>query len=139
MPITKSYAQTKGKRPFDWEEFILSPEFSIQSLEAAQNKARSWVTCACGQQCSIIPRADSGVPMDDVLEELGAEFLIKIGDIKRAYRVLVGRVGLPLTQSNRLNGHHQFMLSQMEALDTLIQIEERSAYLIKQIHANAQD
>jgi hypothetical protein len=36
--------------------------------------AASWVTCACGNQCSIIPRSMSGMPSDIKLQKLGQKF-----------------------------------------------------------------
>ena len=44
---------------------------SIMALEYAAN---SWVTCACGNQCSIIPRDENGGPLDPTLKQLGYEF-----------------------------------------------------------------
>jgi hypothetical protein len=36
--------------------------------------ASDWVTCACGNQCAIIPRHFTGAPEDDVLYEEGKNF-----------------------------------------------------------------
>lgn len=66
--------------------------------------AGSWVTCACGNQCAIIPRDSYGEPLDVVLADLGFEFNNLIG--KRKYTA---------------------------ALKTLEKIEKRSIELIKQI------
>ena len=40
--------------------------------------AQSWVTCACGNQCKIIPRNDNGEPKDRQLKNLGVAFLARI-------------------------------------------------------------
>lgn len=71
------------------------------------NESKEWVTCACGNQCVIIPRNDSGSPVDRKLFDLGVRF----------HRSVVRR-------------------DKKSALKILNKIEERSAYLIKQIKDN---
>lgn len=43
-------------------------------LSLATRLSGHWVTCACGNQCSIIPRDASGEPYNDKLNVLGLEF-----------------------------------------------------------------
>lgn len=47
--------------------------------ENAVDKAGDWVTCACGNQCSIIPRIGNA-PIDGKLYTLGLEFPSAIAD-----------------------------------------------------------
>lgn len=44
----------------------------------------SWVTCACGEQCAIIPRDGSGKPLDPELAKYGVGFNAAIEDQDRA-------------------------------------------------------
>ncbi len=78
----KVYAQTQGQKPFNWNRF-LSPKTqrSKRSWEAAEFLAGDWVTCACGNQCAVIPRNTAeewwkpfGAPKDDQLDDLGVQF-----------------------------------------------------------------
>ena len=75
------------------------------------NEARllssSWVTCACGNQCAIIPRDTNGEPTDEDLSDLGYDFHHRIDD-----------------------GEYT------EALKVLELIEKRSLTLIKEIKTN---
>lgn len=51
--------------------------------------ASSWVTCACGNTCVVIPREkDTGVPYDKTLSRLGIEFYNAILN-KRASKALL--------------------------------------------------
>lgn len=85
----KTYTQINNKKPFDWNKFldraIKGKTTEDENIEA-ENLAQSWVTCACGNQCAIIPRhpcdsiAPEGTPMDEQLAELGQEFFFAIED-----------------------------------------------------------
>lgn len=101
---TKTYSEFKGEKPFDWNEFLNKKEKSIEEILKANKLARNWVTCACGNQCSIIPRDKLGRPMDNSLSQYGTSFAYSI-----TYR----------------NWH--------SAKYILKKIEERSAFLIKEI------
>lgn len=85
----------KGQENWTEEEYIKYSE--LCSL------AGQWVTCACGNQCSIIPR-DGGIPEDFALFRYGIRFSSNIEDLD-------------------IN----------KAAQTLEKIEVRSEYLIKQI------
>jgi hypothetical protein len=103
---TVTYAESVGKEPIDWHERLKSLSLiDSVTLEKWKAESCSWVTCACGNQCDVIPRND-GVPDDPELMVLGAKFHTYICHRKAGY-----------------------------AEYTLKQIEERSAELIKQIQS----
>jgi hypothetical protein len=79
----KTYAETKGERAFDWNNFLENPpEYrSIEHYHAC-DLASEWVTCACANQCYIIPRCPIGSPVDEELERLGIIFYIDIDNAK---------------------------------------------------------
>ena len=98
-----TYAEERGETPFDWNEF-LSKERTEDEWEAAVHLAGTWVTCAVGNQCSVIKRnAPFGDPEDYILRRLGNGFYGYI-EQKR----------------------------QKDAIITLRTIDRRSAYLIKE-------
>lgn len=66
----KTYAEKKGEEKFDWHKALSEKDIDWDFLK---KKAVSWVTCACGNQCSIIPRNDDDVPIDATLTRLGGE------------------------------------------------------------------
>jgi len=86
----KTYAETKGEQPFDWNRALANPPEPYSTDHAAlMNRSRSWVTCACGNQCAILPRYsfqerrltrapehfyEEGTPRDAELMELGGQF-----------------------------------------------------------------
>lgn len=70
----KTYAETKLVEPFDWNEFLNQKTITDEEWMAAKVRANDWVTCACGNQCSIIPRYSGGRPVDEFLSELGDRF-----------------------------------------------------------------
>lgn len=104
-----TYAETKNEAPFDWNEFLeraIKGGISKSEYLKAVELSESWVTCACGNQCSAIPRFSGGCPVDMRLERLGIEF------------------------------HDSVLLKLWEkAKEILERIEERSAQLIKEIYA----
>lgn len=118
-----TYAEKEGKAPFDWNAFLAKPidEYKASELYEAKNLAGDWVTCACGNQCDIIPRHSgkdgytSGVPIDKELQSLGQEFYEKISAIYYATYNLTAKV------------------IQVQAVVTLHKIEKRSSELIAEI------
>lgn len=103
----RTYAETRDADLFDWNEWLHEKEFHERSeyeMDTAELLADSWVTCACGRQCEIIPRGDTGEPADRELWELGIYFSQSIHERERD-----------------------------EAIATLQKIEERSAFLIAEI------
>ena len=71
----KTYAETQGKAPFDWNAFLVKESYSYTEVEHAHYLSREWVTCACGNQCDIIPRNYQGMPEDKILQHYGKEFV----------------------------------------------------------------
>ena len=67
----KTYSEAKGIGPFDWKKALSKKRISGKTWEELRIKATSWVTCACGNQCAVIPRDVSGEPRDKVLAVLG--------------------------------------------------------------------
>ena len=77
----KTYAETQGKKKFDWNAFLENPpERRSLRHRRATDLSGQWVTCACGNQCDIIPRSASGTPFDNELESLGFSFHALIDD-----------------------------------------------------------
>lgn len=74
----KTYCETKGEKPFDWnrelDSLIAGRELTGWEHDNLSDKALEWTTCACGNQCSIIPRDREGMPLDTLLRGLGSEF-----------------------------------------------------------------
>jgi hypothetical protein len=101
-----TYSETVGERPFDWREFLTRDKISDIEWDKAYILSKNWTTCACGNQCDIIPRdSDTGRPDDNVLATLGGT-----------------------------NGFHGAIMNKLkeEALQFLELIEIRSGHLIKE-------
>lgn len=74
----KTYSETCHIAPFDWNAALQDP--SVFTDGFLKEKAESWVTCACGNQCDAIPRHEnSGQPIDHRLAVLGRAFA---GDVE---------------------------------------------------------
>ena len=114
----KSYAEFNNKIPFDWNKFLNKKKYSEDELGSAKDAARSWVTCACGSQCHIIPRdqEDKSRPLDSKLYELGLDFYNAIQYMQD-----------PSDSENTKT----FEDNKETAIETLQQIELRSSILIK--------
>ena len=97
----QTYAEMQGKEVFDWNKFLNKKDIKQMQWDQAEKLARRWTTCACGNQCDIIPRDTDGAPKDFPLQMLGLEF----------------------TSNIKYQNKDQAKL-------TLIEIEKRSAYLI---------
>src|SRR6266853_2146737 len=81
--MDKTFAETQGIAPFDWNKAlddVISVSPDNDTCNYLANKAESWVTCACGNQCAIIPRYDDeGEPRDCDLADLGYKFYSSVG------------------------------------------------------------
>lgn len=91
----KTYAEKFGLNRFDWNkalESMLKGDYSAEKHGALITKAASWVTCACGNQCDIIPRGKEGDPLDKELRWMGNEFYcrVRVGSWEEAKQILVG-------------------------------------------------
>ena len=109
--MKKTYAETRRGRgkPFDWQKEIKSRKRNgLGSTEKLRIRSMSWVSCACGNQCAVIPRDDIGRPLDEILLDLGGAFA---GDVDLA--------------------------DWDEALSTLVKIERRSFYIIETMRREA--
>jgi len=80
-----TYSQKKLKGTINWTSFLakaVAGKYTQDShrfeYEFAIDKALSWVTCACGNQCAAIPRDKKGIPKDLLLRGLGGEFALHI-------------------------------------------------------------
>lgn len=110
MDSNAAYCEALGQQRFDWNAYLSEAALINRShpeYERACKLAASWVTCAIGNQCAIIPRGSSWephCPKDKKLRVLGNRFF-------------------HLVRKNDLVG----------ARETLEAIEERSAELIAEI------
>lgn len=107
MQKQKRYSEEQGKEIIDWYQVIQdlrsgkivrnrddgSYTFEFQNII---ERATSWVTCACGNQCSIIPRYPNGTPKDNQLWWAGAAFPTAIthgrGDDYKQALALLNRI-----------------------------------------------
>lgn len=129
---TKTYAQSKRERNFDWNKALAADckDMSRAELTDIMMHALSWITCACGNQCAVIPRRNTGEPVDSQLSDLGTEFTQVVGDMERAMRTAV------------FDDMKIANVAREKAIDILENIEKRSAVLIAraekaQINSNA--
>lgn len=74
--MDKTYAESQGQSPFDWNKVLANPpQRDSKEHEVLRRLAARWVTCACGNQCAIIPRESLyGTPIDQGLVSLGLNF-----------------------------------------------------------------
>jgi hypothetical protein len=86
----KTFAEVRYEAPFDWNAFLAQPEHTEAEWSHAFRLAGDWVTCACGNQCAVLPREDDGEPLDTVLSDLGQDFYMSIAweDAEGAKRIL---------------------------------------------------
>lgn len=91
----KTYAEANKRKPFNWERFLSRKNITEREWADAGELSSDWVTCACGNQCNIIPRYDNtnwydGAPKDAILMRLGAQFngYIHTRNIPKAKRIL---------------------------------------------------
>ncbi|MGB5942084.1 MAG: hypothetical protein WBG71_04330 [Leeuwenhoekiella sp.] len=103
----KTYTETEGESPFDWNVFLKKESITEDEWNEASDLASNWITCACGNQCAVIERDEEGTPKDELLMNLGLSFTTTI----------------------------YFQRDQSKALRILDQIETRSAQLIADHHA----
>lgn len=77
----KTYAESQREQTFDWNKFLNKEFHSYGELKQGLKLSSSWVTCACGNQCAIIPRLRNGEPIDEHLRTLGRQFSIAINNM----------------------------------------------------------
>lgn len=92
--MDKIYDETVNQVAFDWNKFLeeaTQRHPNSDEHDRVTYLAESWMTCACGNQCAIIPRsAKNGSPNDAELCELGYQFYksIQRGDWVEAKQYL---------------------------------------------------
>ncbi len=116
IDLNRKYCEAEKEPVIDWNAFLKKPTYTLIELCDAEWHAKSWVTCACGNQCAVIPRDVMGAPLDDKLGDLGCKFADAISDI--------------LTAKRNKKSRQKAVLA---AKKTLKQIERRSDELITEI------
>ena len=80
---------------WDWYAFLdASEEVKKEYRNEAYDLSSDWVTCACGQVCSVLPKGEyANVPLDCELGDLGIYFcdLICDEDWKNA-KIILDRI-----------------------------------------------
>lgn len=79
----KTYCQTKSRSKIDWNKTLddlIAGKNTTRRISDIKELSNKWVTCACGNQCDVLPRWDDGSPKDTELEDLGMEFCDNIFD-----------------------------------------------------------
>lgn len=82
--MDKTFSETQGIAPFDWNKALdaaIAQEPEFETWKDLKYRAMRWPSCACGNQCAIIPRNDDpedesghGAPNDPDLFQLGLGF-----------------------------------------------------------------
>ncbi len=117
----KPNSSPKSADPYDdnfcWFLFLEQPDDQITEfqIEEAYDKSTKWVTCACGQVCASIPRNQSNEPDDETLYELGMQFMFELENAREQFYI-----------------RDSFKKCLNDAKDILIEIEQRTAELLKQ-------
>lgn len=127
MNTNTKYVESQGKQVVDWNAILRQESYTLEEATQMCDLSGNWVTCACGHQCDIIPRRDSGSPEDDYLEHKGTQFYEKICEIHELVKYQ--------DKENDVDSE-EIKDCQQEARDILQQIESYSAYLIYQITKN---
>lgn len=114
----KTYVETQREKPINWFE-ELQKATSLKEIRTLKHLSGSWVTCACGNQCEVIPRDGLGEPRDEILAELGYEF----------HQIVNG-----MLDSKVAKYKEKVEFYRESAIETLHKIEKRSAVLIRQVN-----
>lgn len=111
----KVYQEEKQGTSFNWNEFLNKKKYTEEEVEEGVNLAGDWTTCACANQCAIIPRDGDGEPYDQKLSRLGGKFA---SDVERIEIAVLSNKNVKYAQKIAKN--------------TLAKIEVRSGELIRQ-------
>jgi hypothetical protein len=116
----ETYAEQEGEIPFDWNAFLAcDPKtLSTDNASEAREKAHMWATCACGNQCAVLPRCEQGGPLDPELRSLGY-----------AFANILERVHTAIWEQD----YKEAATQMNDAKATLALIEVRSATLLKEL------
>jgi hypothetical protein len=68
-----TYSEKTNNRPLNWFEALSDPDISDERWQKLREFAGQWTTCACGNQCYILPRYSGGQPIDKILATLGGD------------------------------------------------------------------
>lgn len=127
-PYKTPYSITQKETYINWELALKKVKIGdIARTQELMWLSESWVTCACGNQCEIIPRAQSGFfkgrPKDKDLRDLGLKFNEYVDEL------------YIMTEDDNPSrcAKLQFNKTRAKALAVLGKIEKRSAELIKEI------
>jgi hypothetical protein len=75
MKTQTTYAESTGNKKFNWFTALERRlRDNVRESLVLTAKAKNWTTCACGNQCDIIPRSSEGEPFDSTLSVLGVDF-----------------------------------------------------------------
>jgi hypothetical protein len=99
---------------FNWFLFLDQKfsDISPAELHRASTLAASWVTCACGQLCRVLPRDCNNAPEDKTIRNLGLEFM--------------NQISFASESSSRYPKKHFG-----KAKEILVKIEKRTSVLLK--------
>lgn len=95
MDLKTTYFEEQTGQTFNWLSFLSKEDYTHEEWDNAVGRAGNWVSCACGNQCAIIPRYETGnmqgQPVDITLHDLGMRFFnnIKYKDIDTAKETLI--------------------------------------------------
>lgn len=123
----------KGITPVNWIDALTKEQWSWEELKNMERAAGNWVTCACGNQCDIIPRKnwksaddDFGQPDDPELYRLGMQFYQIIQKLCSRARLDSFNEKTRMYEQSYAIEHYAF-----SAMETLKLIEKRSMEVIK--------
>jgi hypothetical protein len=122
MTENKTFAEAQNEKPFNWNEFLAKDKFTSDEINAAFWLAKNWTTCACGNQCAVIPRESDGRPKDRILAGFGIRFLYAIERMDHAFYKEKSLIESEIIQNRD------------SAKEILESIEKRSAELILEIN-----
>lgn len=86
MKIKETYAESRDEAPFNWNIFLQQAiktrgkSVDEKTFLKVSALSESWVTCACGNQCSILDRDYDGEPCDKTLYNEGMKFMDNVQD-----------------------------------------------------------
>jgi len=104
-----TYTETLGLSAFNWHNALDNPpRIGSQEHDNLSYKAKSWTTCACGNQCEVIPRDSKGVPTDFELASLGIRFSSQVRDgcwidARRTLKLIEIRANYLITNEHNCN------------------------------------
>lgn len=137
----KKYVEVKKKKTFDWNVALAKDckDMTEKEVKKMDELAQQWVTCACGNQCAIIPRAEQetdirkpGSPLDEKLHELGTHFyteaIEKMAEYNLAFLDYESYDFPELSKAQYLKTANKY---RKNAIRILKRIEKRSAQLIQ--------